>query len=50
MTNPRTMSSKEAAREFEADEDEARWEEGLKKIAKARPEGLAGHGNDFALL
>lgn len=29
---------KEAAREHEADEDEARWEERLKKIAKAKPE------------
>ena len=29
---------KQAARELEADEDEARWEERLKKIAKAKPE------------
>jgi hypothetical protein len=29
---------KEAAREHEADEDEVRWEERLKKIAKAKPE------------
>ena len=29
---------KEAARELEADENEARWEERLKKIAKAKPE------------
>jgi hypothetical protein len=29
---------KEAARENEADEDEARWEERLKKIAKQKPE------------
>jgi hypothetical protein len=29
---------KEAARELEADEDETRWEERLKKIAKAKPE------------
>jgi hypothetical protein len=28
---------KEAAREHEADEDEKRWEERLKKIAKAKP-------------
>lgn len=27
----------EAAREHEADEDETRWDERLKKIAKARP-------------
>ena len=30
---------KEAAREHGADEDEARWEERLKKIAKATPKG-----------
>ena len=29
---------KEAAREHEADEDEARWEERLKKVAKAKPD------------
>jgi hypothetical protein len=29
---------KEAARELEADEDEKRWEERLKKVAKAKPE------------
>lgn len=29
---------KEAARELEADEDEARWDERLKKVAKAKPE------------
>ena len=29
---------KEAARELESDEDEARWDERLKKIAKAKPE------------
>lgn len=28
---------KEAARELGADEDEARWDERLKKIAKAKP-------------
>jgi hypothetical protein len=28
---------KEAARELEADEDEKRWEERLKKVAKAKP-------------
>ena len=27
---------KEAAREHEADEDEARWDERLKKVAKAK--------------
>lgn len=29
---------KQAAREHEADEDEARWEERLKKIAKGKSE------------
>jgi hypothetical protein len=29
---------KEAAKEHEADEDEKRWEERLKKVAKAKPE------------
>ena len=29
---------KEAARELQADEDEKRWEERLRKIAKAKPE------------
>lgn len=29
---------KEAAREHGADENEARWEERLKKIAKAKPD------------
>jgi hypothetical protein len=29
---------KEAARELEADEDEKRWEERLRKIAKAKPD------------
>lgn len=28
---------KEAAREHEADEDEARWDERLKKIVKRKP-------------
>ena len=28
---------KEAAREHEADEDETRWDERLKKVAKAMP-------------
>jgi len=28
---------KELARELEADEDEARWDERLKKVAKAKP-------------
>jgi len=29
---------KDAARELDADEDEARWEERLRKVAKAKPE------------
>lgn len=29
---------KEAARELESDEDEARWDERLKKVAKAKTE------------
>lgn len=29
---------RQAAREHEADEDEARWDERLKKIAKAKPQ------------
>ena len=29
---------KEAAKEHEADEDESRWEERLKKVAKAKPD------------
>jgi hypothetical protein len=28
---------KDLARELEADEDEARWDERLKKVAKAKP-------------
>ena len=28
---------KQAARDHEADEDEARWDERLKKLAKAKP-------------
>ncbi len=28
---------KEAARDLECDEDEARWDERLKKVAKAKP-------------
>jgi len=39
MTGEKTQSDKfkEAAREHEADEDEARWEERLKKVAKQKP-------------
>lgn len=37
---PKTQSDKfkEAARELEADEDEARWAERLKKVAKQKGE------------
>ena len=34
---PQADKFKEAARELEADEDEARWEERLKKVAKQKP-------------
>jgi hypothetical protein len=35
---PQLDKFKQAARELEADEDEARWDERLKKVAKAKPE------------
>ncbi len=35
---PQSEKFKDAARELEADEDEARWEERLRKVAKAKPE------------
>lgn len=34
---PQVDKFKELARELEADEDEARWDERLKKVAKAKP-------------
>lgn len=39
MSDKRTQSDKfkDAARELEADEDEKRWEERLKKVAKQKP-------------
>ena len=39
MTDKRSQSDKfkEAAREHEADEDEARWEKRLKRVAEANP-------------
>ncbi|HET7575003.1 MAG TPA: hypothetical protein VFK19_00385 [Sphingomicrobium sp.] len=37
-TKSQSDKFKDAAREREADEDEKRWEERLKKIAKAKPE------------
>jgi hypothetical protein len=36
---PQSDKFKEAARELEADEDEKRWEERLKKVAKAKSSG-----------
>ncbi len=33
-----TDKFKEAARELECDEDEARWDERLRKLAKSKPE------------
>ena len=35
---------KEAAREHEADEDEARWDARLTKVAKAKPQAPEGLG------
>jgi len=34
---PQLDKFKDLARELEADEDEARWDERLKKVAKAKP-------------
>lgn len=34
---PQSDKFKQAARELEADTDEKRWEERLKKVAKAKP-------------
>ena len=38
MTKQQSEKFKEAAKEIEADEDEARWEERLKRVAKSKPE------------
>jgi len=40
MTDDKSQSDKfkEAARELECDEDEARWDERLKKVAGPKPE------------
>ena len=46
MSNPQKSQSakfKEAAKEHEADEDESRWEERLKKAAKQKT--THDHGN-----
>lgn len=39
---PKAQSEKfvDLARELDADEDEARWEERLRKVAKVKPEPL----------
>ena len=34
---PQLDKFKEAAREHDADEDEARWDERLKRVVKAKP-------------
>jgi hypothetical protein len=36
--NPQAEKFKEAARELGCDEDEARWDERLRKVAKQKPE------------
>lgn len=44
MSNPKKSQSdkfKDAAREHGADEDEKRWEERLRKVAKQKPEKSA---------
>lgn len=41
VTKPQSDKFKEAARQLEADEDEARWEERLKKVAKQKPDRSA---------
>jgi hypothetical protein len=38
LTKQQSEKFKEAAKEIEADEDEARWEERLKRVAKSKPE------------
>jgi hypothetical protein len=40
MTDPKTQADKfkNAAREHGADEDEKRWEERLRKVAKVKPD------------
>ena len=44
MDKEQTQSDKfkKAARELECDEDEARWDERLKKVAKAKPKPNEG--------
>ena len=40
MTDKKSQSDKfkQAARELETDEDEARWDDRLRKVAKAKPQ------------
>lgn len=40
MPDPKSQSDKfkEAAREIDADEDEARWEDRLRKVVKHKPQ------------
>ncbi len=38
MTKEQSDKFKDAARELEADVDEKRWEERLRKVAKQKPE------------
>jgi len=47
MAEEKTQLDKciDLARDLEADEDEARWDERLKKIAKARPEAKPDEGS-----
>jgi len=45
MTHDRSQLDKfkQAARELECDEDEARWDERLRKVAKQKPEPDESH-------
>lgn len=38
VDKPQIDKFKELARELESDEDEARWDDRMRKIAKAKPE------------
>lgn len=48
MSEPKTQSDKfkDAAREAECDEDEARWTERLKKVAKQTPDDKGDQSED----
>ena len=43
MEQSQSDKFKELARELEADEDEGRWDERLKKVAKHKPARPADH-------